>query len=207
PFTPNREVDVVEWLEPDAAIARMTQAHDAELVALALAEPLGTPLVVLRHAKARSRSSWKGSELERPLTRTGAKNAKALAPLLQAYDVRRLHPSTAVRSVRTVKPYARTAGLLVSEEPLLAEEAFESDPAVGLARAESLTRSTAVSGEATVLCTHRPVIPVLVSHLLEGSGLVGPTEPLGTAAMVVVHVDIDVAEGSDRVLAVETHAL
>ncbi|MFZ0324952.1 MAG: NUDIX hydrolase, partial [Actinomycetes bacterium] len=37
PFTPNREVDVVEWLEPDAAIARMTQAHDAELVALALA--------------------------------------------------------------------------------------------------------------------------------------------------------------------------
>jgi phosphohistidine phosphatase SixA len=93
------------------------------------------------------------------------------------------------------------------EEPLLTEEAFDTDPATALARASSLIRSTGVSGEATVVCTHRPVIPALVTHLLEGSGLFGPTETLPTAAMVVLHVCVDEVGGIDRVLAVETHTL
>ena len=207
PFVPNREVDRIEWLTPAAAEARLTQPRDAELVEFAVAQPPGTPLVILRHAKARGRSSWKGDELTRPLTPIGAKNAKALVPLLGAYDVRRLHPSSATRCVRTVKPYASSATLGMLEEPLFTEEAFEDEPATALSRASSLLRSTGVSGEATVLCTHRPVIPQVIGHLLEGSGLVGPTETLPTAAMVVLHVSVDELAGTERVLAVETHTL
>jgi len=207
PFVPNHEVDRVEWLAPAAAEARLTQPRDAELVEFAMAEPPGTPLIVLRHAKARGRSSWKGDELTRPLTRVGAKNANALVPLLGAYDVRRLHPSAATRCVRTVKPYTRATTLGMLEEPLFTEDSFEDDPATALARASSLLRSTGVSGEATVVCTHRPVIPQVVGHLLEGTGLVGPTDTLPTAAMVVMHVSVDALAGTERVLAVETHTL
>lgn len=207
PFTPNHEVDAIEWLSPQDAIERMTQPRDAELVQLALKEPPGTPFIVLRHAKARGRSSWKGTEPLRPLTAMGAKNAHALVPLLGAYGVRRLHPSAAARCVRTVKPFARSAHLGLQDEPLLTEEAFDEDPATSLTRAATLLRSTAVSGEATVVCTHRPLIPPLVGHLLEGSGLVGPTETLPTAAMVVLHVNIDEGASVQRILSVETHSL
>ena len=200
-FRANDEVDRMEWLSPAQARARLTQPRDAELVELATESPAATPFAVVRHAKARKRATWKGEDEERPLTAVGRRDARALEPVLAAYGMRRLHTSPAIRCCQTFQPYARATGLSLVEEPSVTEQAFDRDPADGLNRALALMREAATSRIPTALCTHRPVIPALVSHLLEGSGLAGHTETVPTAALVLLHA-VD-----ERVLATELHAL
>ena len=48
------------------------------------------PLVVLRHADARSRKEWKGDYRERTLTEKGELQAHQLSPTLASYGVERL---------------------------------------------------------------------------------------------------------------------
>jgi 8-oxo-dGTP diphosphatase len=145
-------------------------------------------LAIVRHAKARKRSAWDGAEQDRPLTQAGRSAAKALAPVLAAYGVQRVHSSPAVRCLSTVRPYAKLSGLAVLVEPTLDEEAFAGNPAAALERAAQLAGDTAAGRLGTAVCTHRPAIPALVSHLLEGSGLAGPTETFPPASLLVLHL-------------------
>ena len=68
------------------------------------------PLVVLRHAEARSRKTWRKDDRLRPLLRAGQRQAERLVPVLAAYDATRVVSSSSTRCVETVAPYAETTG-------------------------------------------------------------------------------------------------
>ena len=71
--------DVVEWVPWEAAMTRLTYPHDRQT--LAEARPLRRrthALVVLRHAKARSRGDWRKDDRLRPLVELGEAQASGL---------------------------------------------------------------------------------------------------------------------------------
>jgi 8-oxo-(d)GTP phosphatase len=199
-FVPGKEVDEIAWVPLADAVDRATHPLDAALIAHAL-QPSGTPFLVLRHGKAVKRAAWDGEDLERPMEPAGHEQAAALVPLLAAYGVGRVHSSAARRCVTTVEPYAEHIAAPVVLEPALTEDGFELDPTAGLDRGSGLLAETDRSGVATVLCGHRPVMPPLLAHLLEGSDVVGPTDTMPTGSFVVVHVN------DGTVLAAEQHVV
>ena len=159
-YQPNAEIDGVEWLPLDEAQERLTYSRDADiLVEFGVSAYQSEPLLVLRHAKALPRDSWSGPDRERGLADLGERQARALVPLLEAYGVRRVLSSDAVRCTATVQPYADATGLRVEVDHRLSEEHLED---------VSVTRrmdGLLGSDEPTVVCSHRPVLPSLFTAL------------------------------------------
>lgn len=168
------EIDEVAWLDVEEATDRLTHPRDVDqLRHLVGADRSGTlttwPLVIVRHARAMSRSSWGKSDPLRPLDARGRARAKALIPILAAYGVTRVVTSPSVRCLDTVQPYAVAAGLTVRLKPGLSEEGFAEHPDHA---PRHLTRLLD-RGTATVLSGHGPVLPMLLQTL---AGIVDPGE-------------------------------
>jgi len=161
-FKPNSEVDQLEWLSPAKAKTRLTYARDRELVDEALHLPLTSPLIVLRHTEAVKRTDFRGNkDARRPLSMTGRLQAKELVAHLRAFGVVGLHSSDSRRCVETVTPMARRIGAKIVDEPLFSEESFERQARITLARLARLAKRPG----GLVLCTHRPVLPDVISAL------------------------------------------
>ncbi len=196
-FTPNKEVDEIAWLPVDEAALRASHPLDAELVATAT-QPAGTPFLLLRHGKATKRATWDGADLDRPMDPAGFEQADELVPLIGAFGVRRVHSSAARRCMTTVQPYADRHGLPLVPERSLSEEGFLEDPEAALERAAGLLFEADRSGEPVVVCGHRPNMPTMLAHLLEDSGLVGPTDAIPVGSFVVIHVVAGVAVAAEQ---------
>ena len=154
------EVDEVAWCSPERARELLTHAADVEVLdgALALGPLRPTwPLVVLRHAKAVKRDDWDGTEADRPLLDRGHAQARDLAPVLAAFDLRRIVSSPWSRCLQTVLPLAELTGLPVLEEDGLTEAAHGQDPGAGAA----VLRGLLAAGGGSVVCSHGPVLPSL----------------------------------------------
>jgi 8-oxo-(d)GTP phosphatase len=178
-YRPNDEIDAVEWVPWKAAQQRLTYPYDRDT--LAEARPLRRrtrALVVLRHAKARSRSAWRKDDRLRPLVRLGETQAQRLVPLLAAFDVTIAHSSSSTRCVQTVVPYADVTGWPLKVYDELSEEDASVESVVDLV--DGLLGSDLDSGGA-VLCTHRPVLPTVLDALQV------PDVSLEPGAMLVVH--------------------
>jgi phosphohistidine phosphatase SixA len=115
-----------------------------------------TQMFVVRHAKAGSRSAWSGPDDLRPLTKTGRRQADALADLLAERGVARLVSSPYVRCRETIEPLGRRLGLPID----LADELAEGTP---LAEARRLIEKC--THEPTVLCSHGDVIGELLDSI------------------------------------------
>jgi 8-oxo-dGTP pyrophosphatase MutT (NUDIX family)/phosphohistidine phosphatase SixA len=175
-YRPNDEIDSVQWLPWDAAMRRLTYPYDRDT--LADARPLRRKtraLVVLRHGKARARDSWRKDDRIRPLLRLGEAQAQRLVPLLAAFDVTSVHTSSSTRCVQSVTPYVDTTGWPVKKYDELSEEDATTEGVVGLVGA------LLDSGESTVLCTHRPVLPTVLDALRV------PQVKLEPGGMLVAH--------------------
>ena len=160
------EIDEVAWLDVPTAAARLSYARDHDqLQALEQADRSGSlttwPLVIIRHAKSRSRSSWSKADPLRPLNSRGHARAEALVPILAAYGISRVVTSPSVRCLDTVLPYAVTAGKRARLKWGLSEEGFAEDPA----RAPYHLTRLLERGHAAVVCSHGPVLPVLLERL------------------------------------------
>jgi 8-oxo-(d)GTP phosphatase len=178
-YRPNAEIDAVEWVPWQAAQERLSYPYDRDT--LAEARPLRRrtrTLVVLRHAKARSRSAWHKDDRLRPLVRPGETQAQRLVPLLAAFDVTAVHTSSSARCVQTVVPYADVTGWPVKLHDELSEEGATVEGVVDLV--DDLLAGDLGSGGA-VLCTHRPVLPTVLDALQV------PDVALEPGAMLVVH--------------------
>jgi 8-oxo-dGTP diphosphatase len=159
-YEPNREIDAVDWVPVAKAPRRLTYDHDRETFQTALGLPRRTwPLVVLRHAHARDRKSWRHDDRLRPLMYAGALRAERLAPMLDAFGVTRVVTSTSARCLASVTPYIAVTGLGVTTDLGLSEEAATTDT-VRAAVGDLLERQ-----EGSVLCTHRPVLPEVFAAL------------------------------------------
>ncbi|QSR32905.1 DNA mismatch repair protein MutT [Nocardioides sp. S5] len=159
-YRPNEEIDAVEWVPWKEAERRLTYLYDRDT--LAEARPLRRKtrtLVVLRHAKARSRSAWRQDDRLRPLLQAGQAQAQRLVPLLSAFDVTSAHSSSSTRCVQTVTPYVDVTGRPLKTYDELSEEGATTDGVV------DLVDVLLDAGESTVLCTHRPVLPTVLDAL------------------------------------------
>ena len=191
------EVDQTAWLGLDAAARRLDYQRDHEqLQALAAADADGRlrtwPVALVRHARALGRRHWKRPDPSRPLNDAGRARAQALVPLLSAYGVRELVSSPAVRCTGTLQPYANASATSVRRRQALSEEGFDRDPLAAAAVLESVL----ASGVPAALCSHGPVLPVLLGRLvdrcadatladgLRASGRAG----MGKGELLVAHV-------------------
>ncbi|GAA1930920.1 NUDIX hydrolase [Nocardioides marmoribigeumensis] len=175
-YTPNEEVDEVRWVTVEDAPGLLTYDYDRQT--LAEAAPYAkrsVPLVVLRHAQAAARSRHKGDDRRRGLTVAGGRQAERLVPMLQAYGVTMVVSSSSDRCWRTVAPYAAARDLGIEVTHGLCEE--DASAATVVHEVARLLEERVPA----VLCTHRPVLPMV----LETLGL-EPT-PVDPGAAIVVH--------------------
>jgi 8-oxo-dGTP diphosphatase len=213
-----REIDKARWFPAARARRRLTRESDAGpldvLVARHQAGILRTrAVVVLRHAQALKRSDWADGEATRPLTRLGERRTGRLTPLLAAYGVARVVTSPWRRCRRTVAPYARRGRLPIGTSRWLTEAGARARPA----RAGRLMGRILAPGPATVICSHRPVLPLLLAEVAAAAGpgggaadgvaaAVPAKDPyLRTSEFLVAHT-VPPAEGAPaKVVALELH--
>jgi phosphohistidine phosphatase SixA/8-oxo-dGTP pyrophosphatase MutT (NUDIX family) len=156
----NHEIDEVVWVPYDQARKLLTYPRDQETLKEALKRPKKTrALIVLRHASARSRKSWRRDDRRRPLLRSGELQAERLVPLLAAYDATRVVSSPNTRCVQTVQPYADTTGWKLEQVDGLSEE--DATAKTVLETVDDLLDGA----DNAVLCTHRPVLPAVFDAL------------------------------------------
>jgi 8-oxo-dGTP diphosphatase len=118
---------------------------------------VGTPdtIYFVRHAKAGERRVWDGDDVERPLSRTGWRQAEHLAERLRSKGVTHLVSSPYVRCVQTLEPLAEILGLeVVTDHRLHEGEPFE--PVLDL---------LVEAPGGAVLCSHGDIIPDTIQAL------------------------------------------
>lgn len=190
-YRPNAEIDEVAWVPVDKAMRLLTYRRDRATLALAEERRKRTDtLVVVRHAQSRSRQRWQGDDRLRPLVEEGRRRARALVPVLAAYGARRVVTSSSTRCVDTVAPFCEAEGVVAELADVLSEE-DATDHGVH-ALVEGLL-ATAPSAGATVVCSHRPVLP----EVFEALDLDDPK--LEKGELLVVHLR------RGRVVAAERH--
>ena len=183
-YRPNDEIDDVRWVPVEEARTLLTYQRDRATLDEAVPLRRRThAVVVLRHARARSRKAWRSDDTQRPLLRVGELDAERLVPLLAAYGVTEVVSSPSVRCVQTVGPFARLTGWTVREERSLTEE-HHGAAAVRRVVQELVDGRVDGGGGRTgsLLCTHRPVLPEVFAAL----GV--PDPELAPGEMLVAHV-------------------
>ncbi|MEE6273561.1 NUDIX hydrolase [Georgenia wangjunii] len=193
---PTTEIDETRWVDAREAKKLLTRSQDAEplgaLIDMWEDERLRTwTIVVVRHARARKRSAWKGGELTRPLTGVGEAQARALVPILAAFGTARVVSSPWERCLRTVDAYAQAVGLPIEPVPELTEDAHKDKPKHVRRIIQRVLNERA---EPMALCTHRPVLPTLMDEIATRTphrimAMVPESDPwLRTAEVLIVHV-------------------
>jgi phosphohistidine phosphatase SixA len=114
------------------------------------------PFYLNRHAKAGDRRRWSEDDRLRPLSKTGRRQAEALARAFRGLAVGRILSSPYVRCEQTVRPLALDRGLPVELTEALAEGA----PPEGL-----LAMISELDDAAVVACAHGDLIPAAIEHL------------------------------------------
>lgn len=172
-FAPNPEVDELRWLPLGRAEEAVSYPLDRKILRRFRTAPRADRvLLLLRHAKAGSRSQWRGEDEARPLEKAGRTQAELLAPMLRAFGAGRLHSAPRVRCEQTLAPLADELGASIRPEPDMTDEAYLEDPDASVAR---LLRIAAGPGVAAV-CSQGTAIPGIVADLSARAGLdVGET--------------------------------
>ncbi|KAF2415832.1 NUDIX domain-containing protein [Microbacterium sp. B35-30] len=208
-FLPNKEIAALEWVSPKKALRRLSYPVDTEIletfVRLVDEGVLRTfPIVALRHAKALSREEWKGKDVARALSPRGRRQAASIVGPLLAFGVRRIVSSPAVRCLETVKPLSDAIGRKIDTTGLIGQDAWEE----GKSDARTVVGDRVRARKPSVLCSHGPVLPDILSELalatgtLRGSYL-GSASALDPAAFSVVHMSVD--NPGSGIVAIETH--
>jgi 8-oxo-(d)GTP phosphatase len=175
-YRPNDEIDDLRWVPAKTARRRLSYPYDVDLLESFTSTGFASsPLIVVRHARARNRKTWKDDDSERPLSSEGKEQAHRLVALLRAYGIRRVVTSDAVRCVDTVLPFANDASAKVRLDPSIAEDTF--DQATMLQH----LRSELDGAKRVAICTHRPMLPSMIAAL----GL--PPVALDPAGLLVAH--------------------
>jgi 8-oxo-dGTP diphosphatase len=176
------EVDELAWLAVDRALEQLDYDQDHVLLEQALEQPVTTPLILLRHAKAVNRKDWSGDDAERPLRARGRVQSRRLTPLLQAYGVQDLITSPWTRCTATMHPYALQHRIHQTELEVLSEDAAADDPDAVIAATDEIRERVVVEHRPAAICGHRPMMP----YLLQALDI--PKRPFATAECLVAHL-------------------
>ena len=112
---------------------------------------------LVRHAKAGDRSDWRGDDRLRPLTKSGQRQAEALADMLEGEPIDKILSSGYLRCMQTVEPLG--ARRTLSVEPI-------KDLEEGAGGESMLRLIQKYRGHNVVLCTHGDVVEELLEGLI-----------------------------------------
>lgn len=205
-FTPNSEVDRLDWLAPPQAGPRLSYWHDHRLLdcLVKAAQVTTVPYILLRHASAGRKNAWRGDDLLRPLDPRGTAEAAALTGLLSCFAPQRVISSAAERCLATVMPYAARIGAEIEAEPSFTLPAGPGGEQAARRRTSELLRAAVP----TVICGHRENLSVLLSQALADLGAAGReldwSPPKG--GFWVLHVTAG-GGSAQRLAALEHHEL
>ena len=208
-FVPNKEVAAIEWVSLKKARKHLSYPVDTEILdeftRIVDERALPTfPIVVLRHAKARSRDEWDGTDAARPLTPRGRRQSQAIVGPLLAFGVRRIVSSPAERCVRTATPIAQALGQRIVVSAAIGQDAWEE----GTADARAVVGERVRARKPVVVVSHGPVLPDIMHELALATGTMrgsylGSSSALEPAAFSVVHVPVE--HPGAGIVAIETH--
>ena len=186
-FEPNHEVDRVCWFPVGTARERLSYRLDREVLDefTRLPADLHT-LLLVRHAKAGSRSEYTGDDRMRPLDATGNEQAAAMVPLLTAFGAEKLHAADRLRCRQTLEPLAGRLGVPVRDEPALSEEGYRADPDAALAR---ITAIATDGKHVRAVCSQGKVVPPLLAEWARLSGIALPEVGNHKGSMWVLTLD------------------
>ncbi|XCB29381.1 histidine phosphatase family protein [Arcanobacterium hippocoleae] len=171
---PKHEIDRIEWFSAAKALRLLTHERDVQmlqkLVQYYEQRQLDTrTLIVVRHAKAIKRSSWKGgkgAEHTRPLSASGKLRAQELVGELSAYGISSLRTSPWRRCVSTFQPYAEITGVNLRRKNGMTERSYANDTKwvskYFMQMVADLQKNRAV-------CVHRPTLPGFLVQIKEFS--------------------------------------
>lgn len=171
-FTPNSEVDHLEWLTVEKAMKRLQYPHDRKVLRRFGRRPAHTRTVlIVRHATAGSKAHYKGDDdRRRPLDKRGRAQAESLVGQLLAFGASELYAAPRARCRETVEPLADELGVQIGDEPTLTEEAYALDR--GAARQRVLAIAAGANAQVVpVICTQGKVIPDLISWWCQRDGV------------------------------------
>ena len=185
-YEPNTEVDQVCWMSLTKARKRLSYPRDVDLLEeFRVSSYDSSTLLIVRHAEARKRRTWRRDDIQRPLTAEGGRDAKSLVPVFAAYGITRVVTSDAVRCIETMLPYVNSHRVKVHLDPGISEERV-TEKAL-----KKIATKALESRKRLAICTHRPVIPSLCAAL----GITA--EEIEPGALIVIH------RSNGKVLSVE----
>ena len=163
-FIPNEEVDRLEWVTMKQARHFLTYDVERDLLKFFReSERHGNVMIFLRHAKAVKRTEWSGDDSDRPLIFEGQIIAKKLVKHLEMYDINEIHTSDAYRCMSTVEPFHEKHGTIKVVTDKLSEYAFQRDDLL----ASSYVKQLAKFGGNYLICSHNPILPLMVDRLVK----------------------------------------
>ncbi|WP_234661876.1 NUDIX hydrolase [Agromyces marinus] len=209
-FRPNAEIAALEWVTPKRARSYLTYEPDRDILDhfIALVDQGVTEtfaLIVLRHAKARSRSAWEGEDATRPLVERGVQQAAELVGTLSAWRPRRIVSSPAVRCATTVTPFGAATGIAIKRDDGISQDAWDA----GRDEVRRVIGKRVRVGRSAVVCSHRPVLPEIMREIALATGTplgsyVSDAADLDFGGFSVVHLSR--SNPSSGIIAIETHA-
>jgi 8-oxo-(d)GTP phosphatase len=212
PFEPDDEILELEWLPLGEAKRRCTYEHDVAIIErfeerLAGGHAETFPIIALRHAKAANAFDWEGADASRPLTPRGERQAALVAPGIGAFAPERIVTSDAARCVATVEPLRRLLGIEPKASAEISQDAHESPDGDPRAEIERRIATAVRKRRGTVLCSHAPVIPEIVTAVVHAADAAETERThrasmLHTAEFTVLHVS---AGDEPALVALETH--
>ena len=190
-FTPNEEVDKIEWVDTKIARHFLTHDEDRELLEDFISkERYASTLILLRHAKAIKRTEWNDYDLDRPLSNEGIEQTQLLIKQLEPFGIQGIYSSDATRCFATVEPFSLASDLRVNVTKDLNEETFDNSsktPVDYVRQVMKFDGNQLISG-------HNPIIPHVLSKIAR---VEYSSEDLSPADAWIVH------HRGDKVVAVE----
>ena len=211
-FVPNPEIAAIEWVPLRRVRKYLSYERDVEIVEqwAALYDEGVTKtfaLVVLRHAKAVSRSRWDAADALRPLTKVGVRQAASNVPTIGAWRPKRIVTSPAVRCVATVAPLAAAFGVTVKRNDKLSQETWESGTATMGIR--EVVGKRVRARKTAVLCSHGPVMLDVLREIALATGTTMGSYIRDAAALEVGEysvVHLSKTNPASGIIAIETHS-
>ncbi|WP_309621005.1 NUDIX domain-containing protein [Salinibacterium sp.] len=209
-FISNDEIAALEWMPVARARKKLTYPHDLDVLdrfeALLESDSARTfAIIAVRHGTAVPPSTWDGPDSTRPLMHRGSDQAVGIARGIAAFAPEKIISSTAARCLATVAPLAALTGLEVKASEGISQDSFES----GVADLPKVVSRRLKKRVTTVLCSHGPVLPRLISQfaIQAGTGMddaLRAASSLDTGEFTILHFSR--TNPSAGIVAVETHS-
>lgn len=209
-FTPNEEIAAVEWLSLSKARKRLTYEHDRDVIdrfaeRLKAGRARTFAIIAVRHGKAVPPGTWDGPDSTRPLMQRGTDQASGIAMGIAAFAPQRIVSSTAARCLATIDPLSKLTGLEVKPSVGISQDAYEN----GGSKVPEIVRKRLKKRESVVLCSHGPVLPVIIEQVATQTRSpldagVRRSADLDTGDFTVLHVSREHPQSG--LVAVETHS-